>query len=1066
MKATQTIHSHTLATTPPGLPLHSPPGAQTDEELFTEFFTHLFSKVASANLNGSSIHALNGIYRNKIEKYCALDPQLPTRILKTKNATAADLKSAFSENIKKYMMGKGSSQLIEFIQILIKELETLKDNPKINTKQFTISCNNFIKVIQTNRFDLLNRAFKTWIPEEIIFAVHLGFLFPDRCPSAIPAILSIVVNISVIFDECNKQNPQFPSLVLDKQKATVLDLIEELHLGTREFILTKNNARLIAFLKKLNLTIEAMKKTQTIPSEEIDHMIINLALFIQLIQINRHDLLLSNSQKFFRNGKALSRLDHYHSTAHYAQQLTKRLLQFAGLTQDNIFNAHKRLQGFLCDETTRETISYISDLLNKTDTLCHSEKWDIRIIFANLVLQMVHKKNIHCRGYENVINDLCQLKHTELTTKGYVCDDESVEKHICTHQSAYKNSIARILEFHQWFQNSSKELSELSLLLKFLPLYLKFGDLDQLKARLKEKPVYHRGGFERILFEEIKQFSASYRRDRNLLGQVIGCLSANEHLATWDKHFSDVLNAFNANVTTSEAVLGVFVPHAAESTLALKFNSPQELRQHKISTKTPEISDAPVKAAKASPRKRIEGRPVKQLSTDERLQNVKDKTTRNLNQLATHCKGFETQKALSNANIHLSGLLGTLKRLLDCKDAPLTRQQFLFITLSMIRDGSLAVEQMLSSLDRESNPIRNAEELKGHLSHDLVEILFNCKFAKCELDCEFRQWIHDCNYGEILERDLQECSTEGNFVEKLLAKVRYFSQGEVFNVEDILPDLLTYFERVGLLCIELQTSIQAAKEADEEQHSAGIEALREEFLGLCRTAERELVQVKIAENSVPSPFSSLSEMHRILADFRAATDVISLQDNLANIQNNLLLQLQEEMRYHGALQPFDAYLHVSSVLLLNQMIAEKYFYSLLDARNIPYQFEEIDHDLTKLIEKLGMRIADFSDQAWAFLSRGKGTRFLTRYPETFNAAAYDERTTAALALSENAMSDAISISQKERFQMPYYLEEGFEIGDSELQGKINSIKSVVSEDIELLAGIMKKVELAIASLAN
>lgn len=273
---------------------------------------------------------------------------------------------------------------------------------------------------------------------------------------------------------------------------------------------------------------------------------------------------------------------------------------------------------------------------------------------------------------------------------------------------------------------------------------------------------------------------------------------------------------------------------------------------------------------------------------------------------------------------------------------------------------------------------------------------------------------------------------------------------------------------MGLVCFELQTPIQATKTAVDKQHARSLDELKKDFLHLCKTAEKELAQIKIAkpsERSTPKGEASASslaiaQIHETLAAFKAVEPMLTIQDSLENIQNNLVLQLQEEMHYHELLQPVDAYLHVSTVLLLDQMIAERYFYSLLDAKDIAYDREEIDHDLVKLVGQLGMNQKNFSPEEWAFLSRGKGTRLLTRYPATCDAA-WKKRRPPSLRSLATVVGDAISIAQKERFQAPYSLEEGFEIGDKGLLKKINQLKALVETDIALLASIMKKVEQAV-----
>ncbi len=915
------------------------------------------------------------------------------------------------------------------------------------------------------------------------FSQFSADFFVGDCPSRIPANIMLKTYLMPMLRDLHKVDPELPSRVLNRPDATLLDLKEEWVLAINDFITSKNTSRIMRLLKECLNSLEVnVGKLEGLTDQDVKFINDAIALF----ETGRVDLFMSDWQSWNRHTDPLSCADEFRGAVEYCRQVQNESRFLVSCTVPKLMKLAEIWGKFFSLNSGNTIDLFQPHSLSKIGALTELQQRDVFHILSTLFRNFKLKHEIYVENFKNVYKDLdhnykaVHAKETHAIAypsekDAGVYDAEYVHKH----RAVYENFIPRSTEFHTWITSSGDEILESSLLLRFFPLYLKFGDLNRLKVRLEEKKIYHRGEFQRILFDEVKRFSEQFRHDSGLIMKGVRLFKSDKTLALWNACFSEIHDFYHNQVLISEATLGLILPHAAECTAGLFYRpskdktSPVQSHRHPPSVPLDDVnavpsSHHPVEAQKGTFEEKTEASAETEISTDGIFQGIKENTARCLSMVKTECNGFETEKALNNANTQIAGLLGTMKRLLDHKGEPISREQFLFLTLSMIRQGSLATEQMLSALDRESNQLENSQQLKAHLTHDLVQILYSCKFNNGDLHHIYRQWIHDINYGEILERDLLECSIRGNFVEKLLAKVRYFSQGEVFELKDILPDLLTYFKGVGLVCFELQTPIEETKTTADKKHAERVKALKNDFLELCTTVKKELAQLKIAEQAersppkeeAPSSSVAIAQIHEILAVFKAANPMLTIQDSLENIQNNLVLQLQEEMHYHPLLQPVDAYLHVSTVLLLNQMIAERYFYNLLDALEITYDREEIDHDLVKLVDKLGMTQRNFTNDEWAFLSRSKGTRLLTRYPATCDAA-WKKRMAPPLRSLATLVGDAMSIAQKERFQAPYSLEEGFEIGDKGLLKKINQFKALVDTDIALLASIMKTVEKAV-----
>ncbi len=659
-------------------------------------------------------------------------------------------------------------------------------------------------------------ATQTILTDEQQFSQLFSFFIKTDCPTHMPSIIKLKIYLLLMLEDLYKADPQLPSRVLHKPDATLLDLKEECIFGIRDFIIEKNNLRIIRFLEECICSMQKINEHSNDLTDQEDIRFIEST--ISLFETCRVDLFMRDCQSWNQHKDPLSRADEFRCAVEYCQQVYRESKILVCRTAPKLV----KLSGLWVEFSSYNSVNNINILqhntLNETKSLTEMQKLDICHVFRSLYETYKLKQNVYVDNFGKVSKDLdCNYKAV-YAPETYVIIDPPAEReneagaydadYVHKHHAVYENFIPRSTEFQTWIASSSNEFLESSLLLRFFPIYLKFGDLDRLKARLEEKKIYHRGKFQSILFEEIKRFSEQFKNDHGLQSKAESFLISDRSFVLWDTFFSTAYDLFQHQVLISEATLGLLLPHADECTVGLFYRpsqdkvlgknrvlapSPQSIRLNSFVPhgKAPEDHKL-VEVEKGTLEKGIEESGEKEISTHGLFQGVKESTARCLSEVKTKCKGFETEKALNNANAQFAGLLGTMKRLLDHKDEPMSREQFLFLILSMIRHGSLATEQMLSALVRASNNLKK-EQLSAHVSSDLAVLLYDCKFPNGDLYYTFRQWINDINYGEILERDLLECSTEGNFVEKLLAKVRYFSQGEVYELEDIVPDLLTYF---------------------------------------------------------------------------------------------------------------------------------------------------------------------------------------------------------------------------------------------------------------------------------
>jgi len=619
---------------------------------------------------------------------------------------------------------------------------------------------------------------------------------------------------------------------------------------------------------------------------------------------------------------------------------------------------------------------------------------------------------------------------------------------ISENRNLWEAFLPRMVEHRDIRDSIVQVFEETSTALRYFPLYLHLGDMDQLKKRLEDNPS---ANCEDVISDELEKFS----RESGL--KIVKLLRENPDLKNLYQSVGARKQKLSEAHTLVHGLLDSAIDTAQKWTPLLFQENPDANGLEKMlereekkkpikeidSVNVPE--ELPESEKVATPKKVIQGVQAKltqkPLTLEQRLQDLKTGMSHSLDFLNKKSKHFGVADALANCDVHWECLLSSMKRLMEAKEA--MSDQVLFSTMiDIVRESNLVLEQMLSAFDRNSNNVKNHKELKELLTHDLSHILWSCKFKTGILPMQYRAWIREMNFGEILSRDLRDCKINGTFVERLLTKARLLSaNSKAFSTKEVIDHTIEYFKRTGLICLELQ------------KHMFGIHAqvipVQKNFLEFCKELERHFSTPSVL---VQKPLSyDLQSVTAPIQEFRTTVVNQTIQSGIDNVLNNLCVQLQAEMSLHDTLEPIDAYRHLSKIILLNQMIAEQYLLGLHDAQGVSYDLTEVDHDLSTLVESLGMKKKDFTKKEQAFLSQGKAMRLLVRYPESY-AAVYAKEGPAHLHL-EKSTRDALAFSRGQAFQKGNVAEGGFVIASP----KLDAIKKVVEEDVHTLSAILRKI---------
>jgi hypothetical protein len=746
----------------------------------------------------------------------------------------------------------------------------------------------------------------------------------------------------------------------------------------------------------------------------------------------------------------------------------------------------------------------IKNQLNKEERLTVLQKKDLMITLKSLFRSHLRELSFFFTSFTRCFcGDLLEnyipiVGSKEVDWISFTADEQIATRqfdvynrnYVQQHVEVYKNFIPRVEELKDWLIDSSGKLMETILLCQYFYLYLCLGDLARLRQRLEAETKGDSRQAKAILFEEINAFAKRCKSDRPLQEKVIEILcdtALTAHTSLY-RIFDRAHSLFSNIHIYSAAILDgpltfakKFSSHLFDHTVAPSLASlspssskPPALSRNKGKTRPLTSADQDDKTLLGSSESSkapsaFKSKPAQPISSpilfEERLQTLKEGMLETLSELQKQPKGFGMVEALGNVKAHWCNMLCVWKRLIDRKES-LSDQEFAAFILDIVREGSLVVEQSLTALDCSSNEIKDQSELTDHLTHDLVNLLFRCSFHNGILPHQIRNWIHELNRGEILLRDLTECSIDGSDVEKLLTKARLLiEEKDVFKRDAVHSHLIQYFNKVGMICLELQKQIGSDCFFKPKRFIEKVQALQANFKEISNTLETTLVIPKVVENldllSTAKPvkiaYSELEGIGQSIAALTEQAPFSTIVSNLNDLHNNLFLQLGQELEFHSSLQPIDGHLHLSKVCLLDQLIAERFLLNLLDALNIDYDLTAIDHDLSQLVRALGMKKKDFSALEWDFLSNGKAVRLLTRYPASHSTFQKSKAGKPAQLPMEKSIHAAINMSQRKVFAKENPLESGYALGDPKVDKEMKVIKQIVLTDLKLLSSILGKV---------
>lgn len=905
-----------------------------------------------------------------------------------------------------------------------------------------------------------------------------------------------------------KKCPANFELLCNKSTGTYQDALQELILARYEFEKKGNPKQLVHFLNGCLKSIAEIKR----PADPklIKTLTDNIQQILQMLSSENCHLMRENVLHLYREQAPDSSGFKFHVAANSYAHLAHSLDHLTTLTA----HLYQQTTGAIQSEQQSSSVSCtlsgmpaVSQALKKEffegrPDFPRPYKIDIYRLYKNLGKELAEQNKCFFNNMGNILASEHSLEMRKIISRGAdfsVCHPRYVREAAET----YRLFLPHIKENKNYLSERCASLAQTCEVLSNFSLYLKFGNLELFQRRL-DGVRYSARNFRNILVDEILKFSIQKNADRDLLIKVITFLKTEEGVPI--RKYQGLLGQLQRfysraqlNIDTAlemplqmaerksqdlfppipQAASVQQVPSKAASKrskavqkltpVPLETVSGSTLAQHQVASDRGEMmalgqertvdSDRPETAASSTetthsvPLSRQKLEPMHVF-----LERLRGGSSDYFGQLRSGSTGFETVPALDSANQHFTALASAINRFSRKAEGAISRAELFSVVADCVQHGNLGVEQMLSALDRESNSLSNRDELNAHLSHNLIDILFNCKFASKDFSPQVRQWISSINRGELSAREVTLCPIDGNFAQKMLVKAWLYSTGsEAFGLGDIGDDLASYLNGIGTFCGEYSELLQMAKTRKVNVDKEKAEQIQSAFTSVGRRLGARIGSLRIQDQSSSSmqlhaPHPMISEIRSQLISLRDSAPSEGIKASYGNILSNLLVRLENEVQLLGKLHPAEASLHYSNVLLLDQMIAEHFLQNVIDARGVVADVEIAPHDLLAMVKTLGINEELFSLDELNFLSRGRETMSLCRYTSSYKSQ-YRSGAPKKMKEVEEILDDANKLKGHVFSDLPLvgYAYAG-RIGKT-----ISDVEASVQNDLNLLFSIQRKI---------
>ncbi len=811
---------------------------------------------------------------------------------------------------------------------------------------------------------------------------------------------------------------------------------------------------------------------------------------IKLFRLNRLDLLNKDLHYFTENTTPYLELDSGNKIVLEMKALrhvSRGLMRFIDVREFTKSKLEEQLKKLKCESSLNfnSPIEKNCNILAENPTLKPEEKKEIQRVFQSTYFQFKqHWKDFqkaqeqffskgfftdstYAIGCETAFavrpnGPMLTKQHVEALAKNTNWNDpEQCKLYITRFIDMYSTFLPHVKEISQFIYSHITVLKEEAAFLKDFHLYLRMGNLNQLQILPNQ--------MDKVIVVEVATFSKNLSTDRRLLmrlgslfvkGDMKELLQFRAVFTAFESYFDEYLLFNDFLLTSTIAVADTYqqeipvlllskynsVKQHAEILLSEKSHikpSPQTAKSQKKPEKIPDAAPTP-DTLDTQPTDLNDNsvlNPIAPVNIFQTLQDARSDITQWFTQLSKGCTAFGTHQALADAASHYDELLCIMRRFLEQSKQPLSRQALAVFIVSCINHGCLATEQTLSALEREGNHISTPKELSSILSHDLLTIFLNCPLPAGSISPLWREWIKNSSSGVVWVRELNTCKIGSSPLETLLAKTRLFAEGnEALSATNLIRDLLKFLDNAIVLNTKLQHQICVAKGAVLSQE---YEATCYAFKHNMRTVFKNIADTSLSISSTSSSHPNISALRNLLGSKKLGMQV-----------EHLLTYLDVEMQ-QPYLNPYEARLHLRTILRFNQVLMEKILRILLGEIKPDAYFEKEDHDLSVMVVELGLSEKDFLMDEWAWLNQGRSIHQITRYMRAYDSI--PKKRTKLMETIERAFHMASQISEKQAMTYQFDLTQNFQIANPEVASKLETVKAAAQYDVDLVRQILEKI---------
>src|SRR3990172_5505059 len=320
--------------------------------------------------------------------------------------------------------------------------------------------------------------------------------------------------------------PKTYELLTDKKNASSLDALQKLFSALREFDKNNNPKQLISYVTICRNVLFSIKKPKD--PDLVTALINNLENIIQMLYPENSHLIRKSVPELFGELALNFPGFRFQVAVNSYVYLAEALNDVFSLFQQNYEECTRKINEAnyhsILPELSEAATLVKKEFFEGTPDFPRAYKIDIYRIYRELKKELKEHNQGLLYNLVKILASEYSLQNQRIICKG---SKNTNARYVREHSETYRNFLPLVKEHQEYLLERCSSLAETCGILNNFHLYIKFGNLEQLRKRLSESSHSH-CNFRIIFIDEILKFSKQYKTDPALLKQAISFFKSKE----------------------------------------------------------------------------------------------------------------------------------------------------------------------------------------------------------------------------------------------------------------------------------------------------------------------------------------------------------------------------------------------------------------------------------------------------------------------------------------------------------------------------------------------------------